>query len=208
MEEKELDDILNEMKTDENNEEKVSEKDMNNDNTDKNGTVEDDATESSVSDNNEETQQEEEKYPLAQALETIEALKKDMLYKQAEFDNYRKRTNKEKAEIILQGGEKTIKEILPVLDDFERALSDKTDNPEAIREGMNLIYNKFVSTLAKMGVKKIETENAEFNVDFHEAIALVPGMGEEMKGKVIDCTKTGYTLNDKVIRHAQVAVGQ
>ena len=208
MEEKELDDILNEMKTDENNEEKVSEKDMNNDNTDKNGTVEENATESSVSDNNEETQQEEEKDPLAQALETIEALKKDMLYKQAEFDNYRKRTNKEKAEIILQGGEKTIKEILPVLDDFERALSDKTDNPEAIREGMNLIYNKFVSTLAKMGVKKIETENAEFNVDFHEAIALVPGMGEEMKGKVIDCTKTGYTLNDKVIRHAQVAVGQ
>lgn len=146
--------------------------------------------------------------PLAELQNQVEELKKEMLYKQAEFENYRKRTIKEKAELILGGGEKTIKEILPVLDDFERALADKTDDPAAIREGMQLIFNKFVSTLEKLGVKKIETDGADFNVDFHEAIALVPGMGDAMKGKVIDCTKTGYTLNDKVIRHAQVAVGQ
>ena len=131
--------------------------------------------------------------PLAELQNQVDELKKEMLYKQAEFENYRKRTIKEKADLILGGGEKTIKEILPVLDDFERALADKTDD---------------VSTLEKLGVKKIETEGADFNVDFHEAIALVPGMGDAMKGKVIDCTKTGYTLNDKVIRHAQVAVGQ
>ena len=146
--------------------------------------------------------------PLAEALAQVEQLKSEMLYKQAEFENYRKRTIKEKADLILSGGEKTIKEILPVLDDFERALADKTEDAQAIREGMNLIFNKFVSILEKMGVKKIETQDADFNVDYHEAIALVPGLGDEMKGKVIDCTKTGYTLNDKVIRHAQVAVGQ
>ena len=146
--------------------------------------------------------------PLAELQNQVEELKKEMLYKQAEFENYRKRTIKEKADLILGGGEKTIKEILPVLDDFERALADKTDDVNAVREGMQLIFNKFVSTLEKLGVKKIETEGADFNVDFHEAIALVPGMGDAMKGKVIDCTKTGYTLNDKVIRHAQVAVGQ
>lgn len=146
--------------------------------------------------------------PLAELQNQVEELKKEMLYKQAEFENYRKRTIKEKAELILGGGEKTIKEILPVIDDFERALADKTEDPAAIREGMQLIFNKFISTLEKLGVKKIETEGADFNVDFHEAIALVPGMGDAMKGKVIDCTKTGYTLNDKVIRHAQVAVGQ
>jgi molecular chaperone GrpE len=145
---------------------------------------------------------------LAELQNQVDELKKEMLYKQAEFENYRKRTIKEKADLILGGGEKTIKEILPVLDDFERALADKTDDVNAVREGMQLIFNKFVSTLEKLGVKKIETEGADFNVDFHEAIALVPGLGDEMKGKVIDCTKTGYTLNDKVIRHAQVAVGQ
>lgn len=146
--------------------------------------------------------------PLAELQKQVDELKEEMLYKQAEFENYRKRTIKEKADLILGGGEKTIKEILPVIDDFERALADKTDDPVAIREGMQLIFNKFIATLEKMGVKKIEAEGADFNVDFHEAIALVPGMGDAMKGKVIDCTKTGYTLNDKVIRHAQVAVGQ
>lgn len=145
---------------------------------------------------------------LAELQAQVEQLKKDMLYKQAEFDNYRKRTNKEKAELILSGGEKTIKEILPVLDDFERALAVKSDDPVAILEGMQLIFNKLNSTLEKMGVKKIETADADFNVDFHEAIALVPGMGEDKKGKVIDCVQTGYTLNDKVIRHAKVAVGE
>lgn len=155
----------------------------------------------------EETEQ-EEKDSLEAAKAEIEELKKQALYKQAEFDNYRKRTLKEKAELILAGGEKTITSILPVLDDFERALQDKSDDPNAVREGMQLIFNKFVKTLEQLGVKKIETEGADFNVDFHESIALVPGMGDDKKGKVIDCVQTGYMLNDKVIRYAKVAVGQ
>ena len=150
----------------------------------------------------------EEKDPLEVAKAEIEELKKQALYKQAEFDNFRKRTMKEKADLILAGGEKTITAILPVLDDFERALLDKSDDPNAVREGMQLIFNKFVKTLEQLGVKKIETEGADFNVDFHESIALVPGMGEDKKGKVIDCVQTGYMLNDKVIRYAKVAVGQ
>ncbi len=150
----------------------------------------------------------EEKDPLDIALAEIEELKKQALYKQAEFDNYRKRTLKEKADLILSGGEKTITAILPVLDDFERALADNSEDPVAIRKGMQLIFNKFCKTLESLGVKKIETENADFNVDYHESVALVPGMGEDKKGKVIDCIQTGYTLNDKVIRFAKVAVGQ
>lgn len=146
--------------------------------------------------------------PLAELQAQVEQLKSDLLYKQAEFDNYRKRTNKEKAELILSGGEKVVKEILPVLDDFERAMADKSEDPQAIREGMNLIFSKFISTLERLGVKKIDTADADFNVDYHEAIALVPGMGDDKKGKVIDCVQTGYTINDKVIRHAKVAVGQ
>ena len=168
-------------------------------------------TEETVEDNTaastEETA-EEQVDPLEKALAEIEELKKQALYKQAEFENYRKRTIKEKADLILGGGEKTVTAILPVLDDFERALADKSEDPAAIREGMQLIYTKFVKTLEGLGVKKIETENADFNVDFHESIALVPGMGEDKKGKVIDCVQTGYTLNDKVIRFAKVAVGQ
>lgn len=168
-------------------------------------------TEETVEDNtaaSTEEAAEEQVDPLEKALAEIEELKKQALYKQAEFENYRKRTLKEKADLILGGGEKTVTAILPVLDDFERALADKSEDPAAIREGMQLIYNKFVKTLEGLGVKKIETENADFNVDFHESIALVPGMGEDKKGKVIDCVQTGYTLNDKVIRFAKVAVGQ
>lgn len=149
-----------------------------------------------------------EKDPLDAALTEIQNLKEQMLYKQAEFENYRKRTIKEKAELILNGGEKTITAILPVLDDFERALADKTDDPKAIKEGMELIFHKFVKTLEGLGVKKIDTADKDFDVDFHEAIAMVPGMGDDKKGKVIDCVQTGYMLNDKVIRHAKVAVGQ
>lgn len=150
----------------------------------------------------------EEKDPLQKALEEIEALKTQLLYKQAEFDNYRKRTIKEKADLILGGGEKVCVAVLPVIDDMERALADKSEDPVAIKEGMQLIYNKFIKVLDQQGVKKIETVDADFNVDFHEAIAMVPGMGDDKKGKVIDCVQTGYTLNDKVIRHAKVAVGQ
>lgn len=146
--------------------------------------------------------------PLEKAQKEIEELKKQLLYKTAEFENYRKRTLKEKAELILNGGEKTIAAILPVLDDFERAIADKSEDPKAIKEGMQMIFNKFTKTLEGLGVKKIETADKDFDVDYHEAIAMVPGMGDDKKGKVIDCVQTGYTLNDKVIRHAKVAVGQ
>ena len=146
--------------------------------------------------------------PLIKAQQEVEELKKTLLYKTAEFENYRKRTMKEKADLILNGGEKTISAILPILDDFERALADKSEDPKAIKEGVQMIFNKFVKTLEGLGVKKIETADKNFDVDFHEAIAMVPGMGDDKKGKVIDCVQTGYTLNDKVIRHAKVAVGQ
>ena len=126
----------------------------------------------------------------------------------AEFDNYKKRTLKEKSELILNGSEKTISTILPILDDFERALADKTEDPKTIKEGFDLIFKKFLKALETLGVNKIETDDADFNVDYHEAIAMVPGMGDDKKGKVIDCVQTGYKLNDKVIRHAKVAVGQ
>ena len=151
-----------------------------------------------------------EKDPLEAAQEEIAQLKEQMLYKAAEFDNYRKRTIKEKAELLLNGAEKTVVAILPVIDDMERAIAEgqKTDDPVVLREGMELIFQKFQKVLEGLGVKKIETEKQDFNVDVHEAIAMVPGMGDENKGKVIDCVLTGYTLNDKVIRHAKVAVGQ
>ena len=153
---------------------------------------------------------EEEKDPLEKALAEIEQLKTQMLYKTAEFDNYRKRTLKEKAELILNGGEKAVSAILPIIDDMERAIENgaKTDDPDVLREGMELIYNKFVKALEGLGVKEIETQDADFNTDVHEAVAMVPGMGDDKKGKVIDCLQKGYQLNDKVIRHAKVAVGQ
>ena len=150
----------------------------------------------------------EEIDPLTKAQQEVEELKKQLLYKTAEFENYRKRTLKEKAELILNGGEKTVAAILPVLDDFERAIADKSEDPNAIKEGVQMIFNKFVKTLEGLGVKKIETNDKDFDVDFHEAIAMVPGMGDDKKGKIIDCVQTGYTMNDKVIRHAKVAVGQ
>ncbi|WP_455083315.1 nucleotide exchange factor GrpE [Prevotella aurantiaca] len=126
----------------------------------------------------------------------------------AEFENYKKRTLKEKTELILNGGEKTITAILPILDDFERAIADKTEDATAIKEGFDLIFKKFLKTLEGIGVSKIETSDKDFNVDYHEAIAMVPGMGDDKKGKIIDCVQTGYMLNDKVLRHAKVAVGQ
>lgn len=164
------------------------------------------ATEDAAADEEKKDAQEAAKEPSLE--EQIEELKKQALYKQAEFENFRKRTLKEKADLILSGGEKTITAILPVLDDFERAIADKSDDPAAIKEGMNLIFQKFQKTLESLGVKKIETDGVDFNVDYHEAIAQVPGMGKEKSGKVIDCVQTGYTLNDKVIRFAKVAVGQ
>ena len=146
---------------------------------------------------------------LAAAETKVAELQDKYLRQVAEFDNYRKRTIKEKAELILNGAEKTITAILPVLDDMERALKnmDKMEDVAAVKEGVDLIFQKFVKVLGEQGVKKIETENADFNTDLHEAIAQVPAPSDEMKGKIIDCVKTGYTLNEKVIRHTQVAVG-
>lgn len=157
-----------------------------------------------------ETKKEDTKNPLEEANSQIEELKDKYLRSVAEFDNYRKRTLKEKTELILNGSEKTISAVLPILDDMERALAnaDKTDDPKVLKEGMDLIYQKFGKILEGLGLKKIETEDKDFNTDYHEAIAMVPGMGDEKKGKVLDCVQTGYTLNDKVIRHAKVAVGQ
>lgn len=151
---------------------------------------------------------EEKKDPLKEAQEQIGQLKDKYLRSVAEFDNYRKRTLKEKADLILNGGEKTITAILPVMDDFERALASKSNEPEAIKDGMNLIYKKFQKALAGLGVKEIDTKDKDFDTTYMEAVAMVPGMGDKKKGKVIDCVQTGYTLNDKVIRHAKVAVGQ
>ena len=140
----------------------------------------------------------------------LETLKDKYLRTVAEFDNYKKRTLKEKTELILNGSEKTVTTFLPILDDMERAIANagKSADITAIEEGWELIYNKFIKQLDSIGVKKIETDDADFDVDYHEAVAMVPGMGDDKKGKVIDCVQTGYTLNDKVIRHAKVAVGQ
>ena len=153
-------------------------------------------------------EEKKEEDPLEKANKEIAELKDKYLRTLAEFDNYKKRTLKEKAELILNGGEKTVKAVLPVLDDFERALKDKSDDPKAIKDGVTMIFNKFVKTLESLGVKKVDTTDKDFDTDFHEAVAMVPGMGDDKKGKVIDCVQTGYTLNDKVIRHAKVAVGQ
>jgi len=183
--------------------------------------------------------QEEEKEPtveeqLEAANAEIASLKDQLLRKIAEFDNYRKRTIKEKTDLILNGGEKTIITILPVIDDMERALKNmksaikrekndacigsskqeqtrpevkSADDVNAVLEGVELIYKKFMDILGKQGVSVIETKEADFDVDLHEAVAQLPAPTPELKGKVMDCTLTGYKLNEKVIRHAQVVVG-
>lgn len=147
--------------------------------------------------------------PLEAAQAEIAELKKQMLYKIAEFDNYRKRVIKEKADLIMNGGEKVLTAILPVMDDMERALEQmqKAENIQAVVEGVQLIQKKFMGILEKQGVKAIETKDADFDVELHEAIAQFPAPSEEMKNKVMDCTLKGYKLNEKVIRHAQVVVG-
>ena len=139
----------------------------------------------------------------------IASLKDQLLRKIAEFENYRKRTIKEKTDLILNGGEKTIITILPVIDDLERALKNmqKAEDVNAVLEGVELIYKKFIDILGKQGVSIIETKEADFDVDLHEAVAQLPAPTPELKGKVMDCTQTGYKLNEKVIRHAQVVVG-
>lgn len=146
---------------------------------------------------------------LALAKAEIEELKTQALYKQAEFENYRKRTVKEKADLILNGSKSAVIALLPIVDDLERALPSmkKAEDVAAVAEGVELIYQKFLKALAGLGVKQIDTEGKDFDVDMHEAIAQVPGVPDEQKGRVIDCVEKGYTLNDHVIRHAKVAVG-
>lgn len=141
---------------------------------------------------------------------TIADLKDKYLRQAAEFDNYRKRVLKEKSELIQNGGESVISSLLPIIDDFERALQnmEKSDDTAALKEGVELIYQKFMKTLESNGLKTIETKEADFNTDFHEAVAMIPAPNDESKGKVVDCVQKGYKLNDKVIRHAKVAVGQ
>lgn len=164
-------------------------------------------TNEASTDNSEDTSA-EEKDPLTEAQEQIAALKDQLLRTVAEFENYKKRTAREKADLILNGGSRTVTAILPVLDDFERALADKSEDPEAIKEGNKMIFNKFIKALESLGVKQIETKDKDFDTDYHEAVAMVPGLGDDQKGKVIDCLQTGYVMNDKVIRHAKVAVAQ
>lgn len=156
------------------------------------------------------TREEELEKQLEAANETIEDQKDKYLRLSAEFDNYRKRTVKEKAELILNGGEKSLNSILPVVDDLERALQmmEKATDVAAVKEGVELIYNKFLAVLGQNGVKVIETKDKPLDTDYHEAIAVIPAPSEEHKGKILDCVQTGYTLNDKVLRHAKVVVGE
>ena len=165
-----------------------------------------------VSQENEAPLTEEEKLAqeLEKANEQIEEQKDKYLRLSAEFDNYRKRTMKEKAELILNGGEKSISSILPIVDDFERALKnmEPATDVAAVKEGVELIYNKFMSVLGQNGVKVIETKEQPLDTDYHEAIAVIPAPNEALKGKILDCVQTGYILNDKVIRHAKVVVGE
>ena len=156
------------------------------------------------------THEEELEKELEKAQEEIEEQKDKYLRLSAEFDNYRKRTMKEKAELILNGGEKSLSSILPVVDDFERAIKtmETATDVNAVKEGVELIYNKFMAVLAQNGVKVIETKDQPLDTDYHEAIAVIPAPSEAQKGKILDCVQTGYTLNDKVIRHAKVVVGE
>lgn len=156
------------------------------------------------------TEEEKLAQELEKADEQIEEQKDKYLRLSAEFDNYRKRTMKEKAELILNGGEKSISSILPIVDDFERALKnmETATDVAAVKEGVELIYNKFMSVLGQNGVKVIETKEQPLDTDYHEAIAVIPAPNEALKGKILDCVQTGYILNDKVIRHAKVVVGE
>lgn len=140
----------------------------------------------------------------------LEKEKTEYLFLRAEFENYRKRTIKEREELVKNAAEKTLKGILPIVDDFERGIkaSENVDDASSVREGMELIYNKFIKYLNTNGVVAIESDGKDFDPDLHEAIATIPAPEESLKGKVVDTTTRGYMLNDKVLRHAQVAVGE
>ncbi|MBE6298966.1 MAG: nucleotide exchange factor GrpE [Bacteroidales bacterium] len=147
---------------------------------------------------------------VASLAEKVEQLTKEKLLLMADFDNYRKRTIKEKADLIKSGGEECLKNLLPIIDDFERSLQaiNTATNVDALVEGVNLIYNKFKGYLAQNGVKEIETADAPFDTEYHEAVTTFPVEDPDKKGKVIDCVQKGYTMNDKVIRYSKVVVGE
>ncbi len=179
-----------------------------------NETVANDFTEETVQEETQNTENTTEEVDPAKELEDakqqLDEQKDKYLRLSAEFDNYRKRTMKEKAELILNGGEKTIGSILPIVDDFERAIKnmETATDVKAVKTGVELIYNKFIAVLGQNGVKVIETKDHSLDTDYHEAIAVIPAPSEDLKGKIIDCVQTGYTLNEKVIRHAKVVVGE
>ena len=200
---------MNNKMTDENMEKKAN---SNLDNNEEAVDLKQDTTQEETNEPQEQQEQTEEETQTVEEnlAQQLEELKDKYLRAVAEFENFKRRTLKEKTELILNGGEKAITAILPIIDDMERAIENahKQECVDAVEEGWELIYKKLLSTLEGMGVKKIEVEDKDFDVDFHEAVAMVPGMGDDKKGKIIDCVQTGYTLNDKVIRHAKVAVGQ
>ena len=170
-----------------------------------------DSTDENIENNNSDSEEcEETLSEIDQLKQQLETSNKEYMFLMAEFDNFRKRTIKEKAEIIRNATEKAMKELLPVVDDFERGLAAmaETTDAEAVKDGMELIYNKFIKYLEQNGVKAIDSTGADFDTELHEAIAMVPSPDESQKGKVIDTVMKGYTINDKVIRHSKVAVAQ
>ena len=181
------------------------EKEILNGTEDRNGSVQEESQEQP-----EETPEETIESKLAESEAQVADLKDRLLRQMAEFDNYRKRTMKEKAEIILNGSAGVVTDILPVIDDLERAIANsaKSQDFTALKEGIELIYNKLMHILEQKGLQKISPKNEPFDTDFHEAIAMIPAPTEELKGKVLDCAIDGYKLNDKVLRHAKVAVGE
>ncbi len=147
---------------------------------------------------------------LDETKQQLEKAQKEYMFLLAEFDNFRKRTLKEKQDLIKNASEGAMKDLLPVIDDFERAIqaAEASDDVDSIKEGVNLIYNKFVKYLEKNGVKAIDSTDADFDTEYHEAVTTFPTDDESKKGKVIDTVAKGYTMNDKVIRHSKVVVGQ
>lgn len=147
---------------------------------------------------------------LDKANDEIAQLKDKYLRQVAEFDNYRKRTLKEKTELILNGGQKVLEALLPILDDLDRAAENinKSNDVATLKEGVDLIINKLNKTLSAQGLQRMDTIGKAFDTDFHEAVALIPAQNDEQKNHIIDCVQPGYLLNDKVIRHAKVVVGQ
>ncbi len=176
-----------------------------------NGAEQEAATAQENQENNaQEPQEETAQDKLVKSEAEVADLKDRLLRQMAEFDNYRKRTMKEKADIILNGSAGVVTDILPVIDDLERAIANsaKSEDYNALKEGVELIYNKLMHILEQKGLQKISPKNEPFDTDFHEAIAMIPAPSEDLKGKVLDCAIDGYKLNDKVLRHAKVAVGE